>query len=166
MCFYHDYDWCPEVHGDERKPNGGKARCIECRQAIHPWEPRREIYQQQYEECRQDDCKHVGPCDFGETFEASICEPCCHILGTIQHVEADRGCRPRESRPAFGELADAIHEEPEYLDAAIASRPAIANHAWRFCDYEDFEERLYEEHDWCDYDTAPVDEFHDLGGEG
>lgn len=161
MCFYHDYTWTADVVEDAIVPTGGKSRCEECGQTIHPWEPRRAIYQQQHEECCYgEECRGDECTGFGETFECDICLPCNSVRAAIRAVELRRGCRPSEAEPALTELARAMREADEdgdYADEALRSSPGIGRHLDVLAGpFDPFEE-------WSLADTDPVAE---IGGEG
>lgn len=156
MCFYHEPDWHAEVYEDAIVPGTEARHCIECDAALPVGEPRRHIWMQQLEECRryyrfndddgEDDLSEHPTeecpegCDFGETFECSLCLPCCDVLEAIRAVELAEGCREHESQPALGELRSALRENAErdedgevvrdgsYLRKAVEMFPEIRPH--------------------------------------
>lgn len=133
MCFYNDYDWYAELVEDEIRTADQPTRCGECGTVVPEEGTLRHIYYQQYEICRRDhyeggpgcseDCEH----DFGETFDFDLCEACNQLIEAIHQFEIEEGCGEAESRPAFGELYDAIYNRKDYLEKAESLYPGITS---------------------------------------
>lgn len=186
MCFYQGEGWTVAVIQTTEVVSDGIARCAECRRRIGPGQRFERAEMRERKECRQ--CEDGGDCfekedgewnpgnpectagrhDYGERDTVDTCRECEKFLAAIQYVEADEGCAAHESRPAFGELCEALRESGEsavaYIDRARADYPELAQSGYLdlmyFLTHEwdrEFEER------WDPDDVGPVDE---LGGEG
>jgi hypothetical protein len=147
MCFSTDYDWDAKVVTDETLPATTAVTCGECRRLIPIGEPVRHIFMQEDDWCKLDrsserydgrysdddddaeGCPHTdeADCDFGETFDFDLCETCCQLIEAIHQHELEEGCDEAESRPACGELYDAMDRDrgPGYLAKAESLYPGI-----------------------------------------
>lgn len=158
MCFYHDdadYDWSPKVVEVSEGPATGRRKCSECRRWINPGEWMHRTYMQQNDPDEWEGIPELF--DEGETYTYTRCEPCNDILNIIQEVEEEEGCEGPETRPLLTELEDALTYNAEYVNRAIRTKPALANHlGWLGVGpdcREDWETDVFE---WDDLE--PIDE--------
>ena len=185
MCFHHDFYWCPDVAQKITYRADTVWHCIECRCRIGPGEWYHSVRQQEHEECRRcedgececpgrpadDDAMgwHACECeepDHGERFEGEFCARCCKVLTAVEAHELAEGCRGNSTQPAYGELDDALHEEPHYADVAAAMFPdlALSGHLGRLTSENvHLRDVLPWPYLWGTGDLDPVDE---VGGEG
>jgi len=167
MCFNTESDWTASVNEVTEGPSPARVRCGECHQWINVGEWRKFVHQEEHEECelcRYDGCEcpkdHLGFCneckcekpDFGNEFDATICEPCSKLLKAIMHAELVAGCAPSESQPAYGELREAIQEDDKYIDVALQMFPEVAAHIDRMIGYHP--ERVEETHELIELGEA------------
>lgn len=179
MCFVHEGDWIARHYDESTVKLQKPVKCLECFRPIPPGVEFTHIEMREYEECRRcqdensEQYEHCHPTcaegfhDFGEEQEHRICGECQKLLSAIQHVEEDDGCQGDETRPALGELREAIRESYhaiEYIDRARADCPELA-----MSGYLDRMYRLTHEWEreaderWDADDIGPTDE---VGGEG
>lgn len=143
MCFSNDdYDWTAEISETTNGPADTATHCIECGAAIAAGEYRRNLRQQEYEQCQrcQDEwsdsydetadaatCKH----DYGETCDVDTCAACCNLLVAVRSVEQEAGCPEDSQVPRIGELLDSLMEMDDrdrYARRAVEMFPALAGH--------------------------------------
>jgi hypothetical protein len=129
MCFYNDYDWTAEVNEETEGVADTENSCIDCSAKIIRGEWRRNIVQQEHEECQQiEECGHddddnlihdcerdKDECNYGENFECDICQRCDTIRKAILKVEISEGCDPSEGQPALGELKEQVDNSEGWL---------------------------------------------------
>jgi len=145
MCFDQDADWIARVYEETITTAEKPTRCDECGQKIPTGGWLLHVWMQQYEDCLHTfdddsaplvegveecppDCKH----NFGETYDYDRCESCDKILRAIEDLELKRGCHRNEARPLLTQMRDAVFEEPEYADHAIALFPEVADYVRKF----------------------------------
>lgn len=146
MCFYHDYDWYPEVYGSNEELVANEEHiCEECRCKIKIGEVYSYKYGQQYElcqlceegdcECGHDpnDCDWQCKCEipnYGESYEYFCCQECTKFLKAIELVEVEAGCPPSESQPAIGMMIEDIgdgdrRDTKRYFKRALVEFPEL-----------------------------------------
>jgi len=132
MCFYNDYDWYADVNDITEGETDEKQECHECGLVIHPGEWRRQVYQQEHEECHVCEFEDGPPCgdgnhDYGETYFYVCCRTCANILKAIEVSEAEAGCPPDARQPAYGELQETLWEDREgrYVRRAVEMFPGL-----------------------------------------
>lgn len=134
MCFNNDYDWYASSVSTQDGPASERVRCGECSKRINTGEWVRNIYMQENDEGEWIE-ENDGEFQSGETFEINLCRECVDILALIQEVELERGCGLMESQPHFGELYDALVEDPDYIEEIHRRRLDLIPHlSMRFPD--------------------------------
>jgi len=132
MCFYNDdCGWVAQISDVQDGPSPCNSTCIECGGEIKEGAHRRHVFQQESECCVICDDAPDSDCerhDYGNIFEADICDSCCKILRAIYAVEADEGCPEHSRQPFYGELFDAISNDRDgrYTARAISMFPELA----------------------------------------
>ena len=180
MCFYHgDYDWIARVYEESTVKLQQPVKCLECFRPIPAGVAFTHIEMREHEECQrcQDECSEgyedchpacaEGVHDFGEEYEHRTCDECQKLIAAIQAVETDEGCVGNETRPALGELREAMWESNSaiaYIDRARREYPelAMSGHLDEFYKLTHEWEREFEER-WDEDDIGPTGE---MGGEG
>ncbi len=142
MCFYHEYDYCPEVYSKNERMSERPVECEECGATIEPGQTIHSVFMQQYEQCHvcemgecvcdhktNDDCQCATPV-FGETFDYDRCEQCEKFLQAVEDAEVEAGCSKAEARPAFQEMRNDIvdggmREAKKYFKRARYAYPEL-----------------------------------------
>lgn len=122
MCFSHDYDWrATVIHLDDKATSDKPVKCDECRRIIQPGTPYTHLHQQENDPDdwpeawldRNPDAEEADVPAFepGETYDWDCCQDCANLLDAVEAAEREEGCTGDETRPALGELRQAMHDD-------------------------------------------------------
>lgn len=90
----------PRVYEEYMRTAKKTHRCCECRLPIHPGERYQDVF---------------GVWD-GEADQFKTCSTCLWFRERLVSHELEVGCSVYESYPGFGELWEAVYDEPEAID--------------------------------------------------
>lgn len=138
MCFSSEADWYASINVETYWQGDKPCTCEECGREIAVGEWRKNLEQQEREECQICEYEDGEPCadddhDYGETYSGDTCRECLLVLAAIYEIEEIEKCPEHSRQPQGCQLYDELQHNidargPNYVGYAMLRFPELTRH--------------------------------------